>query len=221
MFDHSYYTLLASLPALGRFDQLERLPINRQRLMARLTMLDPQDSQTLTRVFNHIAWQRQPLEQSDEAVLKRYQSLLQDCSHPRVRELLEFRLTLRTIMAGLRLRHRGLTPPNQPWGLNPWTDRMKSHWTTPDYQLGCLFPWVTTVAQLLESGQSLALERYLLGLVWDFLEGLKETGDFSFGAVVVYVFQWEICERWLSYQVEPAAQKFEQLLAEVTHGQSL
>ena len=44
MVRRSYYTLVASLPALPRLEQAERLPINETRLVERLRMLHPEDA---------------------------------------------------------------------------------------------------------------------------------------------------------------------------------
>ena len=45
MSSQPYYTLLASLPPLPRFDQTDRLPITRERLEQRLRMLTPDDAE--------------------------------------------------------------------------------------------------------------------------------------------------------------------------------
>ena len=65
----SYITLVSSLPALPRFDQAERLPINRERLEARLRMLEPDDFALVERTASFLAWQRQPVERTDGDVV--------------------------------------------------------------------------------------------------------------------------------------------------------
>ena len=53
-----YYTLLASLPPLPRFDRADRLPISRERLNQRCKMLTPDDARLLDRMTAFLAWQK-------------------------------------------------------------------------------------------------------------------------------------------------------------------
>lgn len=63
-----YYTIIASLPHLPRFDKAERLPISRERLIQRLKMLEPEDFKLAENVAEFIAWRRQPVGRTDTEV---------------------------------------------------------------------------------------------------------------------------------------------------------
>jgi len=43
--------------------------------------------------------------------------------------------------------------------------------------------------------------------------------DFGFSSVVVYVFKWDILDLWLSYDIEEAKLRFDELVTEVTDEQ--
>ena len=214
MLARPYYTLIASLPPLPRFDRAKALPINPERLEARLRMLEPEDASVAERAQDFLRWQRQPMTRTDAWVVRRYRELMAEVANPTLRAMIDYRLQLRTVMAALRRRTRGLGPPRpgENWGAGPFVRWIEQHWQAPDFDLGAVYPWVAEARRLHEVGETLELERLLMGMVWDHLTRLEDGRVFTFDAVLIYLFKWDILRRWLAHDVAGAAARFEALV---------
>ena len=81
----TYYTLVASLPALPRFEEADRLPINETRLTERLRMLHPDDADYVAQLSRAIRWENHPPGEGDVEVVAHYRDLLREKTHPDVR----------------------------------------------------------------------------------------------------------------------------------------
>ena len=212
-----YYTLMSSLPALPRFEQANRLPINEVRLAERLSMLDPKHRLVVERTASFLAWQRQPVERTDEEIVASFRRIADwTLSYPALKQMIEYRMDLRTVMAGLRRRHRGAPAPaaGESWGVGQWVSHIERHWEEPDFQLAFIFPWIAQARQHLVAGEALALERLLMGLAWGQLDRLAPD-MFAFEAILAYLFKWDILRRWLACNREVALTRFETLVTEV------
>lgn len=220
LFHHQYYTLIASLPPLPRFDRAERLPINRVRLQQRLKMLQPKHAQVVERASAFLEWQHHPAKVTDADMVADYERLMTAIEGSALKAMIQFPVDVRTIMVALRRRHRGLPRPlpNEPWGVGQWVAPIRRSWEEVNFKLAPIYPWIPRARDLLEGGETLALERLLLGLLWDWMDHFAEGKEFGFEAVLAYLFKWDTIERWLSYDPGPAKARFDQLLAEVTHG---
>ena len=220
MTSRRYFTLMASLPPLPRLERAERLPINRQRLEERLTMLEDEDSEVVQTAWDYLLWQRQPIDRTDAEVARFYREITTSPSHPTLIKLIEFRMTERTLMVALRRRRRGLGPPKagEPWGVGPWVRAIENGWDATDFKLGSVFPWIDEARRRLEADDSLGLQQLLMNLVWDHLVAIGEKDPFSFDALLAYLFRWDILNRWLTHDPPTAQRRFEALLAEVTDG---
>ena len=205
-----YYALVASLPALPRIRQAERLPINEPRLEERLHMLSPEDATTVANLRQFIHWQNQTPDQTDDEIAVQYKELLAKNTHPAVRSAIEFRINLRTILAALRRRHRGeTTAPDDPhWGLGPWVRHLETNWGHPDFRLADVFPWITDARQYLENDDALKLEELAMSLVWDALDRSAVGKTFELETVIAFVFKWDVLKRWLSYKEDTAREHF-------------
>jgi Protein of unknown function (DUF2764) len=209
---NTYYMLIASLPALPPRLDVDRLPITLERLQARLRMLEPEDAQEITRMLDILAWSHQFVEANDAAVVKRYGELLQELTHPLVREVFATIMDVRMVEAALRRRRLGLGPPTV--GFGQWLDHIRRHFNQPDFRLGHVFPGISRFEQLLEQGDVLNLHRHLLGAVWTYLKKRAEDYVFSFEAVVLYIARWEIIRQWQQLQAERGRAVFEALVTE-------
>jgi hypothetical protein len=214
---HQYFTLIASLPALRRFDRAERLPINRERLETRMKMLQPNDLDLFERAAAFLAWQRQSVTQTDQDMVDSFRRMEERIDHPALQAVFRFPVDQRTIMAALRRRHRGLPAPTpgEPWGVGHLTGHIERHWDAPDFKLGLVYSWIDQARQYMESGESLALERLLMGLLWDHVDRSVRPFEFGVDVVLAYVMKWDILQRWLLCDVEEASKRFEELVAEV------
>jgi hypothetical protein len=213
-----YYTLIASLPPLPRFDQAVRLPISRERLESRRRMLDPEDDALLERAVAFLAWERDPATRTDQDRAQDLRRLEEMSDHAGLWPLLEFPVNQRTIMAALRRRALGRAAPaaGEAWGAGPLVRYIVKNWGDPTFKLGALHPWVSDAKGHLEAGEALALERLLLNLLWERLARSPYACDFGLEAFLLYLLKWDIVQRWLSYNGEAAVARFEELVMEVT-----
>jgi hypothetical protein len=215
MVRRNYYTLVASLPAMPRFEEAERLPINETRLAERLRMLHPDDARDVAWLRKAIQWESHPPGESDAEVSACYREVLGEDSHPEVRSAVEFRLELRTVLAALRRRQRGEKdgPSNPDWGVGRWVRHIENHWTDPDFKLAHVFPWLPKAREHLANGEALALEKLVMNLVWDSLERSAVGKHFVLENILVFLSKWDILRRWLSYGEDAALRRFEELTA--------
>ncbi len=221
MSSQPYYTLVASLPPLPRFDQADRLPITRERLNQRLTMLTADDSQLYESAADFLAWQRQSATRSDEEMIAHFKKMAERIAVPTLQSIFDFPIDQRTIMAGLRRRFRGLPAPasGEPWGVGRYVNHIERNWDHPHFKLSAVYPWIPQARSHLEAGETLALERLLQNTLWDHVDRSVPAYDFGFSAVIVYVFKWDILDLWLSYDIEEAKIRFDELVTEVTDEQ--
>ena len=216
-----YYTFIASLPHLRRFDRAERLPINRERLTERLQMLDPEDAELVERAAAFIRWQRQPVARTDQEMVTYYEEVAELIQEPILACMLEFFMNQRTIIAALRRRHLGMACPvsGELWGVGRWVRHIERNWEDPDFKLGALYPWIPQARAHIEAGEALALDRLLMTAVWERMDRMAEGDAFGFEALLAYLFKWDILDQWLSYDKEEAKTRFEELVGEVTGDQ--
>ena len=220
MGQHKYYMLMASLPALPRFDQGERLPINRERLVGRQTLLAPEDHSLVMCAGKFLGWLPQLGERSNGEVIACYEELMRLVSRRRLWFLFELPVNLMTIMVALRRRHRGLGAPleGEAWGVGPLVGHIRRHWDDHDFKLGSVYPWILQIRTYLKEEMPLELERFVLALVWDRFSLPLPGGPFGIEAVIAYLFKWSILQRWLSQDTEGARERFGELVAEVSNG---
>jgi hypothetical protein len=211
-----YYTLVASLPHLPRFDRAKRLPINREQLEQRLTMLSEADAEVVRLAERFISWQHHPIDRTDEEMVSFHWKVMAASDNPVLHGIIGFRMAVRTLLAALRRRRRGEGPPalDAAWGIDPLAQDIRRHWNDPLFHLEFRYPWLPEVARLLEAGDSLEVEKRTMGLVWDYMGQIADFNGFGFDTVLGYLFRWDILARWLSYEPKAAAQRFERLVTE-------
>lgn len=213
-----YYDLVASLPALPYFEDAERNPINRERLRDRLRMLERDDLRTVSRASEFIAWHRQPAGITDAEVVRIAQDFIDSVSSAPLLRMVTYRMDMRTVMAALRRKSRNMERPlyGERWGVGEWTAVIERNWEDPDFKLASVFPWIPAARALMESRDALGLDRLLFGEEWRWVDSLGYGSEFSFEAVLAYLFQWDVLDQWLSYDAAAAEKRFENLVVEVT-----
>jgi hypothetical protein len=218
-----YITLMTSLPFPGDLFGARQTPLSRIRLEQRLRQLAPEDAALLRRIEDLLQWSHQPLARGDREILARARALMEDLENPLLQALVTYRLEERTLLAGLRRRRRGEPAPDAraDWGFGRWVGRMRQHWSEPGFRLERVFPWVLEAHGLLEAGDSLGLERLVMGAAWERLGRLGGGHYFDFEAVVIYVLRWDIIDRWTSYSGPAAARRFERLVEQGLVGAGL
>jgi len=216
-----YYTLLASLPPLPRFDRAGRLPITRERMRQRFSMLTTEDAALFEHAAAFLAWQRQTATRTDEEMIASFKRMEEHIAHPALQSFFEFPIDQRTIMAALRRRHRGFPglAPGEPWGVGRYVRNIENNWDDPYFKLSAVYPWIARARTHLEVGETLALERLLKNVLWDYVDRSVQPYDFGFQAILTYIIKWDILNQWLSYNIEDAKVRFEELVVEVTDEQ--
>jgi hypothetical protein len=211
VFQRSYYMLIASLPHLPMNFEVERPPIGRERLRERLRMLHEDDDKVIQQVANFLAWDRQPLDRTDEEIIARYDDLMAAISNPLVREVVDTRMDVRTIVTAVRRRRAGAEPPP---GVGQWVDHIRRHWQHPTFALEARYPWIAEFDQHLGAGTVLAAQRLLFSTAYRKWGRMAERYTFSFEAVILYLARWEIIDRWTSRNAEAGRQRFDNLITE-------
>jgi hypothetical protein len=211
MKNKGYYTLVASLPHLPRFDKADRLPISRERLLQRLKMLDLENYQLVEIIVEFFSWRRQPLGRKDAEIISIYSenSIFES-------PLFELPVNQKTIMTALRRREKGLPQPSQGelWGVGPLVQHIEHNWDKPFFKLQSTYPWIVQAKNFLIEGELLKLEYLLANNIWNKLELLLTKNYFDFEVVIAYLIKWDILRQWLSYNTEDAKARFDELVLE-------
>ena len=216
-----YYTLLASLPPLPRFDRAKRLPISGERLQQRFRMLDPDDARLLERAAAFLTWEKDAQSLTDREMVNRFEKMADLVSEPALKALFDFPLNQRTVMVALRRRHLGFDPPKdkEPWGVGPYVRRIEHNWEAPHFKLSGVYPWLVQAKVYLEEEDVLNLDRLLKNLLWDHLDRSVPSFDFGFRAVMRYRMKWDMVNQWLTHDVQKAGERFNALVKEIIDGQ--
>lgn len=209
-----YAMLLSSLPQHPTdLFAATRPPLSRIQLDHRLSMLKPHHAQQLALIEQLMYW-RKLHNVDDAALLKNIAQQLPQVSDPFLRDLVSWRLRLRTVIAALRTRAlaRESYDSSRFPGFGPDVWRIRRHWQEADFGLGRTMPWVQQAKQLVDAGESYALEKLILGLIWQHYARITNGHYFDFAAVVIYVLRWDIIQRWSSYNREKALARFDALV---------
>jgi hypothetical protein len=215
-----YYMLLGSLPHLPHFLRAESLPINPQRLRSRRSALDPEDARDLESAMSLIQWRRHDLAQTDAGIDRQFRQLMQTARNEKLREFVDFRMGLRSAMAGLRLKTLGLpiSPASERLvGVGRWDSMIRSRWDREEFGMTPIFPCLPKLRELLSSGSAIEVEKLLMSVVWSKLSAIEDAYPFRFEAVFAYAFKWDILQRWLANDAVKSTDVFKRLMQEVIH----
>lgn len=215
----SYYELICSLPHLEMFYDVKHPPLSRFHLNKRLQKLDKQDADMIALVEKTLQWHHLPLDASDGAILKQSEeAILALARWPDAALIIKNRLIRRTITKALRLRHLQMEKPEMaagtPWGDDSITSHLCKYWDEPDFHLQHRYPWIKTLRHLIEENNPLGVERALLTINWKSLNSLKERHYHYFDAeaVLIYVLQWDIVDRWTHYNADVGERRFNTMI---------
>lgn len=216
-----YYTVVASLPHLPYFANADRLPLSRLRLEQRLRMLEAEQNRQILQAEFLAGWRLSVGKLGGGNIPAQYKTALQSISQPVLREFVEYRLDLQTVLAALRIRQAGREPGQYPesWGIGRWVKHIEAHWDAADFRLGTVYPWVQEAGGYLAAADATALERLLMDTVWRKLSRLADMRPFGFEAITAFVFKWDILQAWLQRDASAAKQRFQLLIEEIKHVQ--
>ncbi|MEN8131309.1 MAG: DUF2764 family protein [Pseudomonadota bacterium] len=209
-----YTTLMTSLPHHGRLFAAKQTPLSRIRLETRLQMLDTEDRALLREIEKLLHWWNHSIGKSDAEIAALSRQLMSTLRDELLRDIVSWRLELRTLVAALRRRALGQNAPGglRDWGFGRWLDQIQHYWSEPGFRLEGVFPWVLEADRFLNDRDTLGLERLLLGLVWNKLGRASEGHYFDFTAVVIYVLRWNIIARWTRNEGRKAVMRFQTLV---------
>ena len=207
----AYYTLIASLPNLPPHFDVDLPPITRPRLNSRLRQLTAQDAATLKQLRDFLAWDRQPVDQTDARVVAHYARLQDEIKHPVLLEIVDHRINVRTIVSALRRRRDGQGPPE---GVGKLVDRIRRNWQHPSFGLQHAFPWIDSFAEQLQLQNAVEAERILFEFTWTTWCRMASRFTFSFEAILLYLARWTIVDRWTSRDAQLGQQRFDRLIEE-------
>jgi hypothetical protein len=209
-----YVMLISSLPYHGPLFGAHQTPLSRLRLNSRLRILEEADAQALQDLSSVLHWIHQNMSVTDAELIERATRFEAAWGEGFLSDVLRFRMEMRTLYTALRRRRRGETTPpvGQRWGYGRWVRHIERYWNEPGFRLQQVYPWINEAERLIESRDSLALERLLLGIVWSYLTRISEGHEFDFEAVVIYVLRWDLIARWSSYDGARAVKRFDNLV---------
>jgi hypothetical protein len=214
-----YTMLMASLPHHPKsFIGAIRPPISRIQLDKRLILLDAQDREELQSIEQMLFWSH-ARDASNEAIIAQDNAALARINNSFLKELVLWRLTNRTIISALRLRHTGYIPASKApfMGFGKWLPVITKHWERPDFGISPVdMPWVGKANDCILNNKPFELERLLLSMAWTYYANLSNWHTFDFEAVMIYVLRWDIINRWSQYNrdyfKETALANFNQLV---------
>lgn len=211
---YKYTLLISSLPLQPNNLFSSKLPaISRIQLDNRLTLLDAEDAEDLARIERLLHWSK--MHESDDATIVNtgFAELAKVRSNF-LRDLVMWRLELRTILTALRRRHTGESlSANQPfYGFGDQVSYIVRNWQKPDFGLGMTMPWIKQAQQLLTENRTMALDKLMLEINWQNYARLSLGHYFDFPAVVLYVLRWDLINRWISYDQDRALLRFNELV---------
>lgn len=209
----AYVTLIASLPSRETLFVAKQAPLSRLKLNQRLRVLSDEDRASLKMIEDALDWRSLPMKVTEQDVINRSRRVLQHVENETLQQIVRDRLEIRTCIAALRRRALGEGPPSKetPWGFGRWVDHIARNWTEPTFRLDGVFPWLREANRLMREGDTIALERLVLAEADKRLRRLAGEHLFDFEAVVIYVLQWSIVDRWSRYNAEVAVRRFDDL----------
>lgn len=209
----AYTMLISSLPSTEAIFLAKQPPLSRLKLDQRLLVLAPEDADTLRQVEDAVQWDRLPISLSEDEVIKRGRDALSQIDNEVLQLIIRDRLEIRTCVAALRRRNRGESAPaaGTRWGIGRWVDHIARNWTEPAFRLDRTFPWLREADRLMKQEETVTLERLLLEQAWRNVVRQAGAHLFDFEAVVIYVLKWNIIDRWVRYNAEVAAKRFQDL----------
>lgn len=211
----NYAMLMASLPPhpLSMWN-LKNKPVSRLHLERRLTLLTESDRQQLAEIESVLHWSKMSIESSDAQIAAEAKRVIQAINRPLLKQVIIWRLELRTIMSAIRRRKLGGEVPakNELWGYGQVVPIIRNNWQANDFSLSHRFAWVNQANTLFIEDQSVELEKLLLNLSWEHYTDLGQCHYFDFEALVIYVLRWNIVQRWAQCDEQEAMRQFESLV---------
>ena len=190
-----YWMLVASLPHLHKPDTGALLPIGRERLRARLSLLEAHD---LSLVEQWWTW-RDALDAAapgdDAGALAGWRRIASGIRSPEVGAHLAEWVRDRTFVAALRDRRAGRSASAAHWREVPGAAQCLRHWDEPLFACAARHPWLLEVERLTNAADAAGLRDLLEAREWRAASCLRTVDRFGFASVAGWWLQWRIVER--------------------------
>lgn len=211
---HRYVMLLSSLPYHGPLFSARVTPLSRIRLQERLSLLDAEDLAEVDAMAGLLDWYRHPVQKTDEEIVRLAKRTIPQLRSSFARELLTWRLEMRTLIAALRRRRDGrdISSEEHEWGYGRWLTQIRKYWNEPCFRLEGVHPWLPEAARFMEMGDPVALERHMLETVWNYLQRMEDGHVFDYERVLIYLFRWDLVGRWTVADAEVAESRYTALI---------
>ena len=209
-----YTLLLSSLPVQPAEMFTSRLPvISRIQLDKRLALLDAKDAEDLARIEGLLHWSKMH-DWDDATIINTGLTELALIRSQFLRDIVSWRLELRTLLTALRRKHGGetITAEDPFYGFGSHLQFIRRNWQKPDFGLGNTLPWLKQAEKLIAEDKPLELDKLMLELNWKHYARLSVGHYFDFPAVVLYVLRWYLINRWVSYDKDRALLRFNELI---------
>jgi hypothetical protein len=210
-----YTLLLSSLPLQPAELFTSKLPvISRIQLDKRLTLLDAEDTADLARIEGLLHWSKMH-EWDDATIINSGQNELAFIRSSFLRDIVSWRLELRTLLTALRRRHAGesMSPNDVFYGFGDHLQFIRRNWQKPDFGLGNTLPWLKQAHHLIAQNKPQDLDKLMLELNWKHYARLSLGHYFDFPAVALYVLRWDLISRRVSYDKDRALIRFNELIS--------
>jgi len=206
----SHYMFVASLPPLPSHFGTGPIPITAQTLHHRLQLLDDEDRATVEQLADFFRWDRQPLDRTDAEVLAKHRQLNTEIRNPMIRRVILHRFEMRTLVAAIRCRRDGISPPEMPD--LPVAESIRRYWDHPFFRLDSRYSWLVPFCKALDDGCPQQAQYELFNELWGLWSRLNQETHFSLESIVLYLARWEILRRWASQNADVGRQRFDDLV---------
>lgn len=210
--------LVSSLPSLGKTFQVEMPPISRFQLDKRLKLLTPAHAALLAEIERVLHWDHLNSHYDDGELIESALMLLSKLHEKHfetIRDIIQWRLNFRTLLAALRYRQRGDDNSSLAgtWGVGTLTRHIENHWQHPCFNLQSRYPCLPQAYKQLLQDDTMGLEQTLFNASWEYMHRCASGHFFDFTTVVKYVLMWNILARWSSYDADSGVKNFEDLVS--------
>jgi hypothetical protein len=214
----AYPMILAALPHHGDLFSARRPPVSRIGLERRLALLPDADRCEIAAIEGLLNWDRAQRFASDTAFLDEAEATVARLRSQSVRALVEERLSMRSIVAALRMRAMGALAPRGRWGRTPHAWRIERGWERAGFGLGPAQAWVGRVEACMSAGDAMGAEREILGEVWRRLGRAGVRHPSGYVAILIYVLRWNVIDRWTRQNAQEAGARFAAWTARLAAG---
>jgi Protein of unknown function (DUF2764) len=209
-----YTELLTSLPHLVDPFKYQAQSISLVQLKKRMNMLGFDDYKWIGDFRNLFYWGGIMLSADESQLVNKARRFVDEIPYPDIKEWLQWRMDVRTIIAAFRHRKNGEGAPGKGnWGFGRYVQHIEKNWTSPCFKLEGRFPFLPEINKHLSSGESYELEKILLTSIWRFYASRTPNNTHGFSMVVLYVMKWDLVDRWRQYDADKGAERFNALVS--------